>query len=257
MASNLFKNTMYLNKNFNFIKGTIREFDMKSAGLNIIKSLKLLPEDTIAELEKMPKMESKIKIGLLQRKDRQLAKNMVEGFKIYREKFIKENNIETKDILSIKKDAIFLINRGIQKDTFDYVVFDCKNRYTSYFYFNKLEFYFNSRTRHIDIKGITDAKLKKHNKYMIKFLKDMFYYIELGNSRESIRYLKKFADKYRNKELPLGYYREFNSESAYKFKDIDLFGGIYTTELKLSIDDVDNVYNYTNIILNIAKLVYK
>lgn len=257
MASNLFKNTMYLNKNFNFIKGTIREFDMKSAGLNIIKSLKLLPEKTIKELEQMPKMESKIKIGIMQRNNRQLAKDMLKGFEYYRERFIKENNIESKDILSIKKDAIFLINKGIQKDTFDYVVFDCKNRYTSYYYFNGLEFYFNSMTRAIDVKGISDKKLKKHNKYILKFLRNMFYYIELGNSKESIRYLKKFADKYRHKELPVGYYREFNSESAFKFADITLFGGIYTTDLKLSIDDVDIFYNYNNVILNIAKLVYK
>ena len=46
MVSELYKRTMYLNKNIEFIFGKeIIEYDIKSAGFNIIKKFKFLPED--------------------------------------------------------------------------------------------------------------------------------------------------------------------------------------------------------------------
>ncbi|MEI2419825.1 hypothetical protein V6O07_06105, partial [Arthrospira platensis SPKY2] len=167
---------------------------------------------------------------------------------------------EDRYVLSIKKDAVFLINKGIKIDTFDSVKFVMKNRYTSYFYLNKVEYYFNSTTKQLDVKGINDDKLKYHKKYMLKFLKKMFYYIEMNDTKNSIRYLKKFADKYRKMELPAGYYRELNDESelVFKYKIANsAFSWHHTNNIDDIKDQLDITYNYLNIILNIVKLIYR
>ena len=258
-GSLLFKNNAYLNKNFNYIKGTIREFDMKSAGLSIIKSKKLLDENTINKLEELPKFERNKKIGIMKINNRVLSQEMQKGFREYRQKCFAANNIEDKDIISIHNDAIITINKGILYDKFDYVRFVEKNRYTSYFYINKVEFYFNSMTKKLDVKGISDEKLKSHKKYMIKFLKNIFYLIEMGNVNESIIYLKKFADKYRKRKLDVGYYRELNDKSEFKFTNINIMNSNFYINFgnENTIDYIDINYNYIAYIVNLAKLIYK
>ena len=259
VGSLLFKNNAYLNKNFNYIKGTIREFDMKAAGLSIIKSKKLLDQKTIEKLENMPKFDRNKRIGIMKISNRTLSQEMQKGFREYRERCFKANNIEDKDIISIHNDAIITVNKAILHNKFDFVQFVEKHRYTSYFYINKIEFYFNSRTKDLEIKGIKDEKLKKHKKYMIKFLKDIFYLIEMGNVDDAILYIKKFADKYRKGKLDIRYYRELNDVSQYRFKDISIMNSnIYINhDERLNTDMIDISYNYMAFIVNIAKLIYK
>lgn len=260
MAKDLFKKTLYRNNSINILKGTIREYDMKEAGFSIIKNEKLLPLDKIVYLQSLTKQERTIQIGKYMLKDKVLNKTLTESFAKYRELFIKSNNIPDNYILSIKKDAIFIINKTIDVDTFGEVKFVMKNRYTSYYYMNKMEFYFNSMSKKMDIKGIKDDKLKLHKKYMLRFLRDMFTYIELGNKDGAIRYLKKFANKYRNYELDLGYYREFNAESMLRIKDVNIGNfrlGVENFYAGLTKQDIDINYNYATLIVNLMRMIYK
>lgn len=259
MAKDLFAKTLYTNKGINYLKGTIREYDMKEAGFSIIKNDKLLPQETIDRLSKLAKMDRTIEIGKIMGRDKEFNKALTQGFGKYREMFIKENSIDDASILAIKKDALFIINKAVRRDTFGHVHFALKNRYTSYMYINKTEYYFNSMRKTVDIKGINDEKLKKHRKYIIKFIIDMMYAIELGDKYHNITRLKKFANKYRNYELPIGYYREFNDISRYIIKDIEVANSRYAIDHTgdLSIEDLDISYNYMNVIVTIAKIVYK
>ena len=54
--SQLYKRTTWLNKNIDFSFGSsITEYDMKSAGLSLIKEFKMLPDDEIQKLEALNK----------------------------------------------------------------------------------------------------------------------------------------------------------------------------------------------------------
>ena len=62
------------------INSMIVEWDIKRAGINLIKENKLLSEDKIKELEKMPKKDADILIGKMQIKDKEFSKNLELSF---------------------------------------------------------------------------------------------------------------------------------------------------------------------------------
>ena len=111
------------------VNSSIIEWDMKRAGLNLIKEFKLLPENLILELEDMPKKDADIKIGKLQIKDKEFSKNLEKAFTDVMNHFLEVNNIDKEfDVLSIKKDACFVINKKITQSTCgEYIKFIPKN----------------------------------------------------------------------------------------------------------------------------------
>ena len=55
MYSQLYVRSGYLNRDIDYLLNTdIREYDLKSAGLSLIKQFKLLPQNDIAYLDKIP-----------------------------------------------------------------------------------------------------------------------------------------------------------------------------------------------------------
>ena len=71
----------FLNQNRSFeISSNITEWDIRRAGLNIIKEFSLLPESTILDLEKLPKKEADIKIGKMQINNKEFAKVFDQKF---------------------------------------------------------------------------------------------------------------------------------------------------------------------------------
>ena len=119
--SEIYKRHFYINKDIDQkVNEEIIEYDMKSAGLSIIKSGKLLDERMISLLEILPKDQRSIKIGNLQKRDKELTRKLNEGFEYYRKVFLESNDVKDDDIISIKKDAIFTTKRCKNME-FDYV----------------------------------------------------------------------------------------------------------------------------------------
>ena len=115
MTSELYKRSLYLNKNIDYLFGVdICEYDIESAGLNIIKYYGLLPQDRITYLEGMSKEARNKQIGIYQRDDSVFKEALSEGFVNIRKEFFELNEIEDDDILSIKKDAIFTLDRRMR-----------------------------------------------------------------------------------------------------------------------------------------------
>ena len=251
MESKLYKKHLYLNKNIDFIIATeITEYDMKDGGYSLCKEYKLLPQKLLDELGELPKKERHIKIGKLQRKDKELSKMLNECFSEARRLFFSHNDLEDSDILSIKKDAIFVIGKTCSNCDFGKIHFRGKNVYSSYAYLADCEFYYNSMIDTIDIKNINDDVLKKHEKYMTSFIKKMFKHLETSSQEVTLRYLKRFIDNYKNFNQPLGYYREYTKDSVYNVlnrEDDDTF--IYDNYWDDKIEDLDISFNYNNIII--------
>lgn len=232
------------------INTNIYEYDMKEAGYNLIIYYELLDKETIEFLSTFPKKERHIRIGLLQRENRQLSKDLKEAFKQMRKKFFISNRIQERNILSIKKDALFIIDNKCEDTLFKNVEFVMKNRYTSFHKFDKYEFYYRNMTRKLDIKGVNDSKYYLHEDYFISFLKDIFHTLETSSNDRVISKLKRFAYDYKNKLLPYEFYRELNADCMYTLESDDNY--IQSMEV-LQGFNIDHSYNYMNYILKLIQ----
>jgi hypothetical protein len=225
----------FLNKDISYLINTeILEYDIKSAGFNIVKRFDLLPESKVRYLEKLSKKERQVTIGLWIRNNKQLAVDINNSFIATRKEFFKANELTEDDILSIKKDAIFTLKRCHELE-FDSIIFDEKNFYSSYFYLNKKEFYFNSFANKLDVKGISETNLEKHRPYILDFLSKFFRLLEMSDTENATKRLKQFANYYREKTLHVGYYRELSADSTYVMKNDEIY-----KNRSVLLDNVDN-----------------
>lgn len=221
-------------------------------------SANAINEKQIKYLKSLPKEIRNIKIGLMIQKDKEYGRIIKNNLVSYRTKFIKANDIEPNNIISVKKDAFFLVNCDIEEKIFNNVEFRIKNKYSSYYNISdhnksSIQFFYSKKFNKIDIKGISIDE-EVHDKYMLSFLKTLFAYNEV-NRELACEYLKKFAYKYRNRKLNPNYYIEFNNKSKFKL-NMEL-GNIklYTDDL-ITKDSINIEYNYINIIVPFIKLLF-
>ena len=247
----LYEHDSYLDKDIPYLISTeIVEYDISSAGFNLCRYYKLLPESKLQYLESLEKKERQRALGLLCRDDDTLNENLKKAFVNIRKEFFEANGIKDSDVLSIKKDAIFMLRR-CHVTEFGNVVFKEKHVYTSYYYLNRKEFYVGER---LDVKGISDAILSKHDNYMLDFLYKFFKLIETSSRRNCIRELMGFVDAYKAGNLEIGYYRELNEHSLYRMKE-SVAGWVVMADTVESIDGVDTGYNYIRYIVPLIQVL--
>ena len=104
----LYKSDTFINDNiFYLFNKTIYEYDMKSAGYNLSRAYKLLPESKLEELGRLKKERRSIEIGNIQRVNPEYKERLKLAFEEARRMFFEANDLQQNDIISIKKDAIF------------------------------------------------------------------------------------------------------------------------------------------------------
>lgn len=244
--------TNYLNQNYNYLKNvTITEWDIKSAGFSVLKFRKLLPESQLQELERLDKHTRTVREGLLQKERPDIAEAIVNTLSQVRQAFVLLNHIPEDAILTIKKDAIFLINQTptvpIIKDTFE---FRKKNTYTSCLILpGKKEFYYSARTDELDVKGISKEVVEKQEEYLLNDIKKFLRSGEKVSSDVLFNLLKSYRSKYLNRQLPLETYRELDSGSfrfkKYMMNNID----------ESMREEVDISQNYMNYLLPLIQSI--
>lgn len=247
----LWKKTGYLNKDIDYLFNCeIREYDLKAADMSLMKQFKLVSAETIASLEKMDNQARHVRTGMMQ-KDKKFAKVLVEAFKEARRMFFEANDIETSDVLSIKKDAIFIINKDCVHHTFGALDFRIKNRYLGYMNLNRLELYFTDSNTPLDVKGLGKEAPEKHKDYLLDFIRDVFSYRIYNSYPQLIHLITEFITAYRNRELDIGYYRQMDSQSYFRVRDHDediLIDGVSED----AIDQIDISYNYAHYLIPIV-----
>jgi len=245
------------------VNSIITEWDMKRAGLSLIKEYRLLSQEEIDTLEKLSKSECDIKIGKMQIRDKILSRNLEKAFTDSMNQFMDENGIDRDlDIISIKKDACFVINHHVIKSEFgEFIKFVPKNEYHAFLYIKPFEFYFK-KGDDFDIKGLSSDKsvrTKLINLHRNGILNFILYVVDIAeksrmNLRELSKFLHEFVNLYKRKELDFDYYREFNIESKFRYQFMN------SEIMAENIDDrmlekVNIEYNYKNIILPIIKII--
>jgi hypothetical protein len=239
----------YLSKNIKFVVNKfIYEYDLQDAGFSIIKKMKLLPEKEINYISSITdKKKKNIYIGnLINYKYPDLLKKVNEELINIRHAFYYYNNIKEEDIITIKKDAIFTLKQCkyliYGKDN-EYR-FRLKNRYTSFYNFNHMEFYYANKQ--ITTKGVSNEVSKDSELFI--FLKKIFL---MNETRNKFLYneLIKLREKYLRYEMDVESYREFKSGKI-KLKT-ELAGHHLLLDNYISDDkkNIDISYNYLAIIL--------
>ena len=233
----------------------IREYDISKGNINILLYFNIINQETYNFLYNLPKMERQIRVGIMQKDDR-IADAISNGFKEMRTLFCTQNNIEENEILAIKKDALYIIDKVPQYIKFRNVEFLCKNLYTSFYYIGGLELYYNSKYEILDVKGISDNTLHYHDNYMKDFLMYMFSLIEKRDYASAISDLNGFRNDYLNLKLPPGYYREFDNRSLYcvKYKYDGLNSYIPGITYDHQLKDLDISFN-NNILMELHRIL--
>ena len=248
---------MWTNPALRFLRNEeIVEWDIKAANVSLMQMYSLASEDTISAIRNMDGHDRKVAVGKLYLKDKTFGPRLEQAFTDIIERFERENNLDRdRDVISIKRDALFVRNRTIRNYQFDdCVLFRPKGRYTGYMHIKnpkaQLEFYRGKDT--LDVKGIDSINLALHENGMLEFIRNVF---DTANSRrELILYMKEYASAYKQRLLQFDSYREFNMGSHFKVR---LAG--YDVNMD-AIDDImlektDISFNYINIVLEVLKLI--
>lgn len=252
--NDLYKKHNYLNKDLKYIKNAIiREYDMKNAGLSILKHNELI---SLKEYNKLmnnyEKHERDVIVGKFLGENTEISNELMKGFIEARKEFFELNEIENSDVLSIKKDAIFLINKipKYQQINDDYL-FRNKNEYTSYINLKGKEFYYSVMNDKLDIKGFSKDIINNQKDYLFKFVKECLKIDSDNQSDNLFIKLLEFKNDFLERNLDNDYYRDI-IENQYLFS----YSKCYT----LSLNDIDedlkhgeylNISNNLNFILEL------
>lgn len=243
MYSSLWKCKNYISMIPHIISRHIYEYDITKANINVLYYMGEIDKEYYEKLKALPRMKRQVEIGYMIKYTEGLADKLSDGIAMFRRKLFEANDIQDHEVLSIKNDAVFIVGRKLNATKFYNVEFILKNHYTTYVRLDKhIEIYFESnsidRTISLDVKGISDNKLELHHQYMASLIADILYYMETNNISDGLTYISDIYNQYIERQLPIGYYRNFNADSDYT---INVNGTLYSMdycdpELFISLD---------------------
>lgn len=209
MSNNLWQKTNYTS-NIKYIKDTIiTEYDIKSAGMNILYDSGFLNKEQYKNLKNTEKYERNVIIGKMLRENKEMNLKLNEGFKIARKVFMEINNLEDNDILSIKKDAIFVIGKKCNNlRVSDHVYFTENSEYDNYINIIDKEHYINLYENKIDVKGYHKETYDNHKDYLFKFLMECLWEDKKSDKKDLFKKLLIFKNNLINYNLPIKYYKD-------------------------------------------------
>lgn len=200
----------------------ITEYDISKCNINVLYTRDIIDKNTYDYLYNSERMVRQTYIGKLQRDDQSIYKELKDGIIEAKKMLFESNNINDYDVLSIKNDAVFLINKNLSITKFGLIEFLPKNVYTSFYKLNNLEvyYYYNNMNKeeYIEIKGISNKALDLHENYFLQILKDILYFIQTSGPEVALRSLRDYYNDYITLKLPIECYREFNANSDYHLK---------------------------------------
>lgn len=220
MTSNLWSRANYLSGIPYIIGQYITEYDIAKANINILLYLGAIDRNLYDILANSNKEYREIYIGKLQRENPQLSEMKSKGIEEFRKRFIQTNQLEDKDILSIKSDAVFVLGKSCQHRRFENVEFKVANVYNAFMHIGNLEIYYGFDTisgdQVLDVKGINDKKLELHRDHMMLFLCDVFYRLLHRGSEEAIKLSNQFLEVLLTRSSPdPEFYRSFDMYSGF------------------------------------------
>ena len=206
----------------------IREYDISKANINILFAKGVIDQELYSRLYSADRMVRQIYVGKMIKTDNVIQEILNEGIIEYKKKFFEANDINDSDIISIKNDALFILNKNPQILSFDNVKFVLKNTYTSFMRINELEIYYGYTFGNevIDIKGIKDTDLDQYHMAFLNIIITFFNIIQRSGSKLALEYITNVINQYVNLALPIDCYRRFRSSNDYALNGLTMSYGV-------------------------------
>lgn len=258
MCSLLYNNINYNSGIVYIVSSYIREYDIAKANINVLYKYKAIDLDTYNKCLNMDKYDREVFIGLLQQSNPNITEILKAGIIQAKKEFFEANDIQDNEVLSIKNDAVFLINKIPMYIKFDNIEFVNKDVFTSYYRIFDKEFYYNfnplENKEKLVIKGMKKVTQELHQNYLIDFFKAVFYSAQNDSIENTLNIIISFNEKYINLELPIEFYRNFDALSMYSLKPIMMYE---QTPLVNNLAEKDKIYINTICNLNIIRELHK
>ena len=260
MIKPLYSKHNYTDRNIVHLKNVvIREYDIKDAGMTIIRHCNILGEKQIAFLQAMNKKEKNIYIGKLMKEhpEFEIAPKMFDEYVRIRQNLFELNGIEEEDVLSIKKDAIFLINKRLKIPNIDIYEFVEKSKFSSYINLMEKEFYYSAWTNKLTVKKFDKsvAKIQIQRGHLFDRVRHVIQTAEFTNQSRVLRAIRELKEDYINYDLPIDSYRDVQT-GLFRLKH--LIGGrpFYVESAGDDMkEEIDIRNNYGRIIIPLCKVL--
>ena len=210
IISELYNKHNYLNKDIKFINNeSIIEYDMKNAGINILLYNNILNDNDFKKLMSLSKLDRNISVGKFLKNNPDVNEFLINEFINIRKDFFNLNNIEDNNVLSIKKDAVVLINKTASVTKLnDFYEFLPKEKSNSYININNKEHYYNIENNLLITKGYSEEVKMFQKDYIFKFLSECLLLLSVHNKDNLFEKCIVFKDNYVKKNLDFGYYKD-------------------------------------------------
>lgn len=225
----------------------IREYDISKANINILFAKGIISKDIYDKLYIADRIYRQVYIGKMIRSNNKIQDVLNSGIIEYKQKFFESNNITDNNIISIKNDAVFVLNLIPTVLNFDNVTFVHKNTYTSFMRLNELELYYgcDMNSEVIDIKGIKDTDLEIYHMDFLNIIINYFRYIQKDGPEIALNFITSVINDYINLALPITYYRRFKSSNDYVLNGLTESYGLYYLEDNMKNKKVIDIsYNF-------------
>lgn len=221
---------LWTNDNIQFLfHGNIMEYDMVAASLSVSKRFQLLDNDTIEQLNLLPKKERTRRVGLIQRDDKIYSDKLLQGIINVRKTFLENNGLDESNVLSLHSDACLFHSKKKIQSIVDGVEFKKKGQWSSYLRFNNIEMFYGDGD--ITYKNVNKEMLMEHTMGINQYLIKVFQMIE-DYDESVLPYLSRFQTQYLQDKLPQYYYPSFGRVANYKTYNMQLFAFIANVVLQ-------------------------
>lgn len=244
---------IYTNKDLVYLRNKkIEEYDIKEGGFSCCRNHSLLEKEEIEFLLSLNKHERHVYLGNKSKNDRSFTKKLHEAFQHEVSLFIDANEIESKHILTIKKDSITFFNSKVSVAENNNVIFTKRFNASSFLRINKLEFFYNAGDNSFIYKG---TSVEDYEDTLLEEIKKILRKKEFKQDKDIFLQLKEIRSSYLSGELIDKYYRELSPANGYRLKT--RLGGntvVLDNVPEGMFDEIDITYNYLNVILPLIKI---
>ena len=220
----MFAKTLWMNPDMEYvIRQNIVEYDMQQASLSVSRRFHLMDDAKLDILERMPKEKRTKEVGLMQREDKVLSDNIIDGILQTRKEFIETNQLNEDTIITLHSDALMFIQKRVITDNIHGVPFIHKHSWSSYIRYGRVEMFYSDGC--IDYKGIPKPMLQQHTLGINQYLLNVFSLLE-DNNPDIFPFLTRFQRMYLQDKLPEYYYLPFGTVGKHKIENFKLLSFI-------------------------------
>lgn len=234
----LYEQEQYTSETRYVFGSIIYEYDIRQANINILYSYNLISDFEYQWLQLAPKQDRQYYIGKKAQKDivyygkqkSDINRCITEGVLRARQLLLDSNQVLDEQVLRAAKDSVY-INRplSLKFTSFDInnnsrpIVFTLRNIYDDYIRFSNdliVMISDNENNFNVDVKGIKDDNLHLHQP-MISAISQLAS-LRSYNKEASLIEFNNIYQQYISLKAPIDMYREFNSWSAFRYKNKSL-----------------------------------